>query len=115
MNYYTEFLPVTLAEKLKEKGMPIVYHPLFTPECEGADQSVGLIRPSYAETFDWLMEKGIYTRIIPFREVKGANGTLWAWSWFINKLTQPSINSNNFWMNWHEAADAAIGKALTLI
>lgn len=107
MKHYTDTIPLSLAEKLKEKGMsmPANYTdlPMFS-------------LPTYGYVFDWLMtEKETYIRIIPFREVKEINGTVWAWSWFMNRLTQPSINSDNFWMNWHEAANAAIEKALELI
>lgn len=133
MKHYTEIIPVTLAEKLKEKGMPMgVWQGWATPfisimedsEYDWLDKELGNepskveIRysvPTYAEVFDWLMEKEVYIRIIPIREVKGVNSTLWAWSWFMNRLTQTSINSDNFWMNWHAAANAAIEKALTLI
>lgn len=130
-NYYTSTIPLAIAEKLKEKGMPMnVWKGLrqgisflsvmedskydwLDKELENEPSKVErrYAIPSYAEVFDWFMEKEIYIRIIPFREVKG----VWAWSWFINRLTQPSINSDNYWMDWTLAADSAIEKALTLI
>lgn len=119
MSYYTATIPPTLAEKLKEKGMPIKEQPLYAqvaPNARGIVKAgVGLRCPSYAEVFDWLIGEGIHIRIIPCREVKKLYGTQWVWSWFINKITQPSTNSDNYWMNWHEAANAAIEKALELI
>lgn len=52
-NYYTSQIPLPLAEKLKEKGMPdieIVWNPI---------RGKHYCFKTYAEVFDWLMEKGI--------------------------------------------------------
>lgn len=53
--YYTETIPVALAEKLKDKGMPI--------ETEGEN----IWCPSYAEVLDWFASKGICIFIEPYR------------------------------------------------
>lgn len=59
MKHYTEFIPVTLAEKLKEKGMPIRY--------EQTDEGV---RPAtmFCEVFDWFAEQGYKEAIVQAKE-----------------------------------------------
>ena len=44
MKYYTETIPVTLAEKLKEKGMPIEMQPLYAQEAPNAR---GIVKAIY--------------------------------------------------------------------
>lgn len=93
-NYYTSTISPTLAERLKEKGMPI--------ETEGDN----IWCPPYAEVFDWLMERDI---IVTIRAVYYRNRELRGWQphynhWGLKKCP-----------TWHEAANAAIEKALTLI
>ncbi len=99
MNYYTETIPPTLAEKLKEKGMPISkQHLRFAKPGESR-----LIRPTYAEVFDWLILRGINTLV---RQGKTD---------FI--VAVYSATKDNYFRKdtWHEAANAAIEKALELI
>lgn len=70
MKTYTKTIPATLAEKLKEKGMPITYSKhlhQIAPDVRGI--VVGNFEeidcPNYAEVFDWLMEKGQCINITP--------------------------------------------------
>ena len=107
MNYYTEFIPVTLAEKLKTAGMPIYL------ENDGYwGKTIKL--PNYAEVFDWLLGEQIYVRIITFGASRIGEET-WDWSFYIDQLGEPSTETDFFWHTWHEAAEKAIEKALTLI
>lgn len=118
MKYYCETIPVTLAEKLKEKGMPIEMQPLYAQEAPNArgivKAGVGLWCPSYAEVFDWLMSERnlaviIYRMTQNFRiAIRSAcSGILRADVW--------GVAANGKDADWHEAANAAIEKALTLI
>lgn len=98
MNYYTATIPPTLAEKLKEKGMPI------------EKESDNTWCPSYAEVLDWLMEKDIVmeqTRLFGLFHIRpiifGENKELMPIKDFCKAAT------------WHEAAEKAIEKALELI
>lgn len=96
--YYTETIPVTLAEKLKEKGI----HPLRDTRMEGWLNSGDNI--TYAEVFDWLMEKGIILYL---------NATYKHFFWRIE--TVEGIVQIEEFESWREAAENAIEKALTLI
>ena len=77
MKYYTSQISVTLAEKLKEKGMPIRY--------EQTDEGV---RPmtKYCEIFDWLMEKGVHIRIESDWDTETQIVTKLACSFYIEKV-----------------------------
>ena len=102
MKHYCETIPVTLAEKLKEKGMPME---------EGGKSMIDWKAPTYADTIDWFMsEKNKFIDVHP--------------SWETGKVTYKSaalpddINAEYYTFSadtWHEAANAAIEKALTLI
>lgn len=100
MKYYTETISVTLAEKLKEKGMPI--------ETEGTN----IWCPPYAEIFDWLMEKG-YLIVVLRSEGR--------WCYWVGLTTDYDTYDDTYEIEgedfgtWHKAANAAIEKALTLI
>ena len=105
MKHYTATIPLPLAEKLKEKGMPkdcgcnLCCYPPYNVEEEY----------TYGFVFDWLMEKDI--RVYPVKikdsSLKSLHGDKW----------HGMINSDGlmFCPTWHEAANAAIEKALTLI
>lgn len=102
MKYYTETIPDSLAEKLKEKGMPMGYRLLTTTEYERKE--VELICPIYAECLDWLLKNRLSVNILGYNNewqgaIRRSSGCFYA-----------SIENT-----WHEAANAAIEKALTLI
>lgn len=103
MNYYTSTIPPTLAEKLKEKGCE---HPYAIPE-----------QWEYGFVFDWLMKKGWLVGI--GREYDFANELVTErFDWGIDKVAPFSSHPDDgcgFCDTWHEAANAAIEKALTLI
>lgn len=119
MKYFTDTISVTLAEKLKEKGMPITYsnHPhQIAPDVKGI--VMGNFKeidcPTYADTIDWFMsEKNIaiilYRMTQNFRIAlrKADNGVLLESIWDTDANDKDAV--------WHEAANAAIEKALTLI
>lgn len=101
MNYYTSQIPLTLAEKLKKKGI----HQLRDSKMEGWLNSGDNI--TYAEVFDWLINKGFDIIIYPSRNrISG-----------LVKCYMPSIDGHplDFTKTWHEAANKAIEKALILI
>ena len=104
MNYYTSTIPLPLAEKLKEKGMPVeivcdntVEHS-FPPEyhCETI----------FAEVFDWLTTRGIYISICHRETSVGIE-----WYPMVNGKCPRVIDGKE----WQHSAEAAIEKALTLI
>lgn len=108
MKYYTGIIPLTLAEKLKEKGL----HSLKDPRMEGWLNSGDNI--TYAEVFDWLLGELIYVRIIPVGASRIGEET-WDWTYYIDQLGEPCTETDFFWHTWHEAANKAIEKALELI
>lgn len=104
MKYYCETIPCTLAEKLKEKGMPMEesrygIFPHFV-----AKDGVMYFPPTFASTFDWLMEKGKEIEIF-YVPARGA------YMYGIAPSPDYQIGGNT----WHEAAEKAIEKALELI
>ena len=94
MKHYCDYIPLSLAEKLKEKGMPIYL------ENDGYWGKT-IKSPTYAEVFDWLMEKGISMDL-------STRAFFIVW----DKDGNPSVIKGK---TWHEAAEKAIEKALTLI
>lgn len=116
--YYTETIPVALAKKLKEKRMPLIIslipNYLGDPECEAYEK---VEPPTYAEVFDWLMERGLRIVIEPFWDFANERITD-MWCYYIVKVgtlsSQPK-NTISQYGTWHEAAEAAIEKALELI
>ena len=105
MNNYTAFIPVPLAEKLKEKGM----HKLVDSRMEGWLNSGNSI--TYAEVFDWLMEKETFINIRPIAKIHGIYSRFEACIDYDYLREEEYIETDT----WHKAADAAIEKALTLI
>lgn len=105
MKYYTSSIPSTLADKLKATGMPI------------EKESNNFLCPTYAEVFDWLMDKGWLVNI--GREYDFANEEVTdKFEWAIEKVGYFSNQhgSANGWSGtWHEASNTAIENALELI
>lgn len=107
MKYFTETISADLAEKLKEKGMPYI-----EIDCETYDSGTEYQRDerwcnnTYAEVFDWLMEREIYITI----ELSQIIADLHIAS-IHKKCRYDSAEQGT----WHEAATKAIEKALELI
>ena len=101
MKYFTTTIPPTLAEKLKEKGMPIVL-----PK---------VIFYSYAEVFDWLMEKGLFVNIEPIWDFANERITEDFESVVIRRGSIHTPTPTAEGSTWHEAATKAIEKAIELI
>lgn len=137
MKYYTELISTPLAEKLKEKGMPME---LWNGTIQGmpyiivtekssfdwldkelgntpSEVEVRYSIPTFGACFDWLMERGWLVDI--GREYDfAAEQVTDKFDWAIEKVgcfsSQPD-NGSGWCDTWHEAANAAIEKALTLI
>ena len=113
MNYYTSQIPLPLAEKLKEKGMPMEesrygIFPHFV-----AKDGVMYFPPTFASTFDWLMDaKRLNIIIKPYWNTD-------SWESYVTKIPEidmPKAGREIYVRRtWHEAAEKAIDKALTLI
>lgn len=111
MKCYTESISPDLAKKLKEKGMPIEMQPLYAQEAPNArgivKAGVGLWCPPYAEVFDWLMsDNRQITIVIEPSFYEPYLGKIYNKDGFVNGFDGTT---------WHEAANAAITKALELI
>lgn len=104
MNYYNSKISSTLAEKLKEKGMPME---------EGGKSMIDWKIPTYADTIDWLLSRYRLMILIVRHEHK--------WDWWIGLATDKDTYECSVEIDeelsatWHSAADAAIEKALELI
>lgn len=117
MKHYTETIPVVLAEKLKDKGMPIMLCLNITQMNSFSDDG-GVhfyYRPTYAEAFDWLMEeKELYVSIIPTWD-SPSDGHL-NYEYQITALNVPFKEfKDNVSYSWRGAANAVIKKCLELM
>ena len=111
MKYYTSTIPLTLAEKLKEKGMPVEYR--FAIRCLFMSMDkMKPICPTYGKVFDWLINKGCHIYIYGYNDGfdVGYNAEIrYAHYPFGGEIKM------DWEKTWHEAATKAIEKALTLI
>lgn len=113
MKYYYECISVTLAEKLKEKGMPYI-----EIDCETYDSGTEYQRDevwcnnTYAEVFDWLETKGIGIGISHHWSGIVYQGYDWRVCQFHKNITP---HFDTAYGAWHEVAEKAIEKVLTLI
>lgn len=118
MKYYTETIPLPLAEKLKEKGMPVLIEQEWYPNgMPKAEKDCHKPMTKFCDVFDWLMQKGINIRIESDWEFGDGDEfdvvTSLASDFFVEKVGMSPIYVDV--KGWHEAANAAIEKALTLI
>lgn len=118
MKHYTETIPAALAEKLKEKGMSMM--PCLNITQTNSFSDDGGIHfyyfPTYADVFDWLMEREVFIEIElewDFAEEVISDG--WEYGVIKKGTIHNRLFSHGRCDSWHEAADAAIEKALTLI
>ena len=108
MKHYTGTISATFAEKLKEKGMPMMECYNITPSNSFSDDD-GVrfyYLPTFGACFDWLMSNRRITIVVEpsFYEQ------------YLSKIYNKDRFVKGFDGNtWHEAANAAIEKALTLI
>lgn len=113
MKYYTSTIPLPLAEKLKEKGMPIVLGKRYANICPNTEDDKMpyqiLCSTTYAEVIDWFMSKEceICIKIAMYSPTK--------FDWAVTSHSHWGNFSGVTYPSWHEAAEAAIEKALTLI
>ena len=116
MKHFCDIIPLPLAEKLKAAGMPIDI------DCETFDSGTQDQRDeiwcnnTYSEVFDWLMaEKGIIICFDVDMEEKISDTE---WDAYILRMAEnliPNCSHLQGYHTWHEAAEKAIEKALTLI
>lgn len=132
MKHYTDTIPLDLAEKLKEKGMPMkVWNGLrqglpYISVMEKSsfdwldkelgntpsDVEVRYSIPTFGACFDWLMEKGYRIAI----HTKPANKPI-IWFAYIGTMNPDYciVADTRDCFSWHEAATKAIEKALEII
>lgn len=125
MKYYTDHIPLSLAEKLKEKGMPMKsWQGWTTPYISVMENSaydwlnddLGILEPQMVERrysiptfgacFDWLMSDRRITIVVEPSFYEPYLGKVYSKDGFVKGFDGKT---------WHEAAEAAIEKALTLI
>lgn len=105
MKHYTDTIPVELGYLLEDKGMNVKC--LQEVAGAGTDEIPPYgqkVLTTYAEVFDWLMEKSVKIYL-------DSDSGLWAW--FIE--SDYDLKRTEDYPSWHEAANAAIEKALELI
>lgn len=125
-------IPYELAVKLKESGYPQDHDVRYVwlngravdvlwmdefDRCryDDADRDGTLVAiPTYAQVFDWLMEKGISCEITRFIDFAYEN-VCTEWDWNIEEVGPIKDAPGGYANTWREAANAAIEKALTLI
>lgn len=122
MKYYCKTISADLAEKLKAAGMPIEMQPLYAQEAPNArgivKAGVGLRCPSYAEVFDWFLDRGYDVEVYLSMTKSNKEGVFQRlYAWIVNAPNQvnEATSRDEEYYSWHEAANAAIEKALTLI
>lgn len=120
MKHYCETIPVTLAEKLKEKGMPLGSYVWLPNGMASRKDEANLayfddqLIPycTYADVLDWMMERG-YLIVILRSEGR--------WCYWVGLTTDYDTYDDTYEIEgedfdtWHEAANAAIEKTLELI
>ena len=135
MNYFTATISVPLAEKLKEKGMPMeVWNRtvqgmpyiviMEKSSFDWLDKELGNtpseieVRysiPTFASCFDWMMEQGLFIVVEPHWDFANEIITKTYDSAVIKQGTIHTPTPTTEGNTWHEAAEKAIEKALTLI
>lgn len=128
MKYFTEPVHHELAIKLHEKGMEFKelfkvepgmtfltveivssdYNPLDDLSYPSVHLEKRYIIPTYAEVFDWLMNKGVHV-VISDGIVDGGKTA------YLGKSARYSVELTPLCDTWQEAADKAIEKTLEMI
>lgn len=113
MKHYTDIIPPTLAEKLKEKGMPIILGKRYANICPSSEDDEMpyqvLCSTTYGEVFDWSIDKGVYIEIL-YGSDNNHNVNYIGRCWGKERVLLTEVFGT-----WHSAANAAIEKALELI
>ena len=103
MKYYNAIVPGELVEKLYNAG----YSNFATFNIE--NNKVAHIEETYATIFDGLMEKDISIEIEPEQILGG-------WLCAIERISEREIFTGSApFSTWHEAANAAIEKAIEIL
>lgn len=112
MKRHTEQVTRELALRLQDAGMRL-------PEkTDYRNYVVTVLKPTYAEIFDWLMEKGIEAEVYLSMTRQGAapNSIVKIYAWIIH--TSEQINyacGEDDNMSWMDAANAVIEEALDIM
>ena len=132
MNYYTQTIPLDLAEKLKEKGYPqdhdahhllangTIYEAFWATDLDrveienSRDNGTLVSIPYYSEVFDWLMPEKIIINIEAYNVDVDRACIKFCWL-IIHFKDGTNPYHKGHYTTWHEAANAAIEKALELI
>lgn len=119
MERYTSIIPHDLAEKLQKKGMPLmtsVSISIVEDKPVVDEDGKQWYRPSYAEVFDFFLDRGLDVEVYLVMSVERANCIEKDYEWVINSDKNGNeARGDADCMTWHEAANAAIEKALELI
>lgn len=115
MEHYTETLPQSLLETLCEKGMLEAKRYLLRGVTRDASSIVDT--PNYGICFEWFDNNGIAVGVTrDFKRENVFRGYVWRKYTPDKILSFEELQPICFFCNtWHEAANAAIEKALTLI
>lgn len=132
MKYYTKHIPFDLGVKLKEAGYwdpRCTYDTCYNGPCyiESGDRFYGdgviapseyiVPAPTYAEVFDWLMEKGIFIQMEPWHTF--ALQERMGFVYEINTINEEEAKINcevwNDFASFGLCADAAIARAVEVL
>lgn len=105
MRHYTEIVPPALTRKLKVAGMPMIK--ATSGEDKDGKPLYLYFAPTYADVFDWFLDKQIYLEM----SAPSLVGYIAVLVDNYNYLNFDSIHGGS----WHEAANAAIEKALEIL
>lgn len=118
IRHYTATLPQSLLEALYEKGMPAARRHLIRGLTAHTAPTPVEEMPNYGTCFEWFDENGIAVGVV--RELRRRENPFRGYVWkkynHDEELSLRELQPSYFYCNtWHEAANAAIEKALELI
>lgn len=104
---YTDRISLDLARELESKGfIPDIVADGYWDIVKAEWKTEEACYDTYADVFDWFMEKGIYISICHMRTSVGLE-----WYPMVNHSCPPAIDGRE----WNHSANIAIRKALELI
>lgn len=117
MKHYTEIVPFELAKKIAAAGYKQKdYGSIYTEDgthigCAMPSPVRGITynAPTYAEVFDWLLEKGISIEV---RRYRSFDDTIY---WSASAMSLQEHYATGLRKGWHTAANRAISEALEIL